>query len=348
MEPIIYLFPKSDKIIEPNEINIIFDDQPSPKLIKYGFNNINEQLDMIALTSIPYYRVGLSFDFQSTDENSIVTRASKLLKTNNFDQHFAEFWEILNIFGLLDKNQQIYTTHVNSIKNITDIYKKMTNTNYTYSILDDKTIKSRQVSLVINKYSDVDIDENAAIELLINQLADLLNIQKKGANMIIQLFSLQTQTSAEIIYYLSMLYNEAYLMKPIVTSDLSDSKFLILLNLKTESTLSIPKHPESLYLVSLGIKLLPNNFTRIIQCMNAEIIPKKYLKYSQIKSYLDTKVYEGATYQEMLKKQHQNAIEWLEIFADPSKIKSLLDTAIAKTTNKCNIYEQLTNLFVNQ
>jgi hypothetical protein len=344
METIIYTLPKTEKIIESTEINIFFDNQPSPKLMKYGFNNINEQLDMVALTAVTYYRVGLSFDFGSKDENSIVAKASTTLGTKNFDQHFAEFWEILNIFGLLNENQNIYTTHIDTIKNITDTYDKLTNTKHKFLISGGKIGKSTQASLVINKYSDIDIDENAAIQLIINQLTDLLNIQEKGANMIIQLFSLQTQTSAEIIYYLTTLYREAYLMKPSATSDLSDSKYLILLGLKTIPVLLIPEHPDNVYLISLGLGSLPDNFVSVIQCMNADIIPKKYKAYGQIKSFLDTKVYEGATYQEMLKVQHENAVNWLEKFTYPSKMKTILDEAVKKSTTKCDIHTQLIKL----
>lgn len=349
MEPIIYTLPKIDKSIEISELNIYFDDQASPKLMKFGFNNINEQLDLIKLTSIPYYKTGLDFDFDREDENGIYFKASAQLKTDEFDLEFAEFWEILNIFGLLNNNQNIYTTHPKTIKNIISVYQNYTNSKIIYNVIEKETKKSAKTTkttanLTINKYSNIDIDENAAIQFIINDLPDLFNIQNENSNMILQLFNMQTKTTAEIINYLTSLYNEAYLMKPTVTSDLSDNKYLILLGLKKTQNFTIPLHPENIYLASLGIKQISNDLVTIIQCMNSDIIPKKYKKYNKIKKYLDTKVYEGATYQEMLNTQNENAKKWLETFLNFDKMKSLLDQTIQKSKDKCSTYAQLVNL----
>ena len=344
MEPIIYALPKSDQDINPSELNIYFDTYPSPKLIKYGFNNIGDQLNMVALTSVPYYKAGLEFDFNRQDNNSISVKATKFFNNKNFDQTFAEFWEIFTLFNLLEQGQTIFSPRNSAtIKNVTDSYQKLSknkaNNNIFYDILT--TAQKTKASLVVHKYSDIDIDENAAVQFIINDLQNLLNSQKNGSNMVLQFFNLQTQISAEIIFLLSMLYVDAYLIKPTIVSDLFDTKYLVLMNLKHTFNLVIPKHPNDVYIASLGLKQIPNQYDTVIQCMNSDIMPKKYKRYNLIKSYLDTKVYEGATYQEFIKSQNENTQKWLETFGDLSKSKSLIDESLKKTEARCDNHSKL-------
>ncbi|XWV24994.1 FtsJ-like methyl transferase [Tupanvirus deep ocean] len=347
MEPIIYALPKSDRNIEPSEINIYFDNHPSPKLIKYGFNNIGGQLDMVALTSVPYYKAGLEFDFDRKDEKSISTKAMIFFKTKSFDQTFGEFWEIVTLFGLLRSDQTIFSLRNNAtITDVVDTYQKLSNNKYNIKISGGNFNAAQNIKadLVFHKYSDVDIDENAAVQFIINDLSNLLSVQKEGSNMVLQVFSLQTQITAEIIYLLSLLYTDAYIMKPTIVSDLYDTKYIVLMGLQKPFKLTIPQHGENLFISSLGIKNIPNNFDTVIQCMNAEVIPKKYKRYISIKSYLYTKVYEGATFQTMITAQNNNATKWLETFTDLSKADKMLDFYLKKSTQKCNTHAQLAGI----
>lgn len=341
MEPIIYALPKINDKIELNKSNFYFDENPSPKLIKYGFNNITDSLDLASIIAVPQHRAGLKFDFERRDANSITTRASTELGLKKFNQNFAEIWEILSLFGLLDKSQTIATNHPDILQNITKLYEQITSTKTNSTVAD---LKSKTASLVVYKYSDIDIDENAAIDIIISHLPNLLPMQNPGASMVIQLFSLQTQTSAEIIYYLSSLYDAAYLVKPTISSDLSDSKYLVLIGLKEKSSIDIPSHAENIYLASMGIDSLQNDFVTKIQCMNAKVIPAKYSKYIQIKNFLDTKVYEGSAYQEMMEIQNNNTNKWIRMFTDKNSARAITDAAIQLTDKHCANYNKLVTL----
>src|SRR5208282_4163115 len=100
MNPIIYKFPKRiNKGIKLLETDFIFDTEPSPKLIKYGFNQIVEKLDIASITNNPYYKAGLDFDFDRTDPLSISSKSKKIFglnKTTNC-KLFCMCWEILNL-----------------------------------------------------------------------------------------------------------------------------------------------------------------------------------------------------------------------------------------------------------
>jgi len=341
MEPLIYQLPKSDTIIHIKKENIQFDNQPSPDLMKYGFNNLLAKIDIMEITSNPNYKVGLGFDFDRNDADSIKQQGMKLLQVKNFNQTFAEFWELLSLFGLLDSEQKILTNHVPITKEIVSSYQKISGKKTKISVSD----KSTNNTIVIKKYSDIDLDENAYISYLVGDLSVSLASQEKNANMIIQLFSMQTQIMAELIYYLSTLYTESHLIKPSIVSELSDTKYLVLLGLKSRVELTIPKHPKESYLSRIITEFIPDELVMVIQCMNSFLIPAKLITYSKIKTYLDTKVYEGATYQEMFRQQNHNTISWLEIYTNFPKLKTVLDSAINKSKKQCDHQVELANLF---
>lgn len=338
MEPIIYKLPRPDNIIDLDPQNVYFDTEPSPKLIKYGLNNVADPLDMVAITSVPYYKAGLDFNFERKDGDSIMVQAKDIMGVKKIDQTFAEFWEILTFFGFLNNNQNIYTSHEDIVQNIISIYQKFKKTKGNFNISAKKT-KGKN-SLVIIKYSDTDMEENASIQLIVNDLKDLLAAQTTGASMVLQIFGLQTQTMAEIVYYLSSLYNEAYIMKPAIDSPLFDSRYIILINLRETIKATLPNYPDDQYLISLGLQL-PTELETIIQCMNSLIIPRKYKLYYLIKSYLDTRIYEGATYQEMVQNQNDKTNKWLSTFTDIDKLPSILDTVLKNSDSSCVQYTDL-------
>lgn len=340
MDPIIYILPKIDTL---PPLNITHSDQPNPKLLKYGFNSITENLDIETITTVPQYKSGLGFDFESEDIPGAKVKLSKLFNVN-VDLNFAEFWEIIYLFKLLDTNQTIYTNYPKVVKDNIKAYKHLSDKSHKYDV-EDKIGKSKY-SLIMYKYSDsnVDIDENVGIQLLADNLADLLNAQAKDGTMVLQLHGLQTQVNAELIYYLSSLYVDAYLMKPNVTSDLSNSVYIILVGLKQPVKSPPFNKSKKPYLSSIGLGHVPVETDNVIQCINSTVIPLRYNTYNKIKSYLRTKVYEGSTYQNMISTQYTNVDKWINMYGDIGKADGVLDAALKKSGNKCVAYDKLSSL----
>ena len=73
-------------------------------------------------------------------------------------------------------------------------------------------------------------------------------------------------------------------------------------------------------------------------------MPQKYEIYYRIKQYLETKVYEGATYQEMISHQNDNTTKWLETFTNLPDLKLILTKILETTTNKCNYQAKLNKI----
>lgn len=277
MELIIYrLYTKNDS----TEKNIsmdktILNDHPSPKLVKFGFNKTTDNFDIIGLTQNEHYRIGLKFDFDRSDKESIISVGKKVFNISNIDQNFCIFWEILNLFGMLSLNQNILTDIKNCISGIVSVFKKMTDSKVTSKVHETVPPKEK-ISLVIKKYSDIDLEEDATVDLIINDLKNIFSNLETGSSLILQIFSCQTLVMVELIYYLTSLYKESYIIKPMTSSDLSNEKYLVLCNLKKNAKMfDAPKLSSNTFISSFGISL-PNYFTTIIQCINSELIPKIY------------------------------------------------------------------------
>lgn len=338
MEPIIYKLPRPTEALQLLNDNIFYDTYPSPKLIKYGFNYLSDQLNMVELTSTPYYKTGLEIDFDRVDKDSISSQAAKIFTTNKFSRTFAEFWEILTIFGLLEGNQNIYSNTPDVVNDIISSYQSIRKSKNSLTTSKGKS------TLVLYKYADTDIDENAATEIIVNELPKLVSNQTKGASMILQLFGLQTQITAEIMYYLASLYEEAYIVKPVATSDLSNNRYIVLIKLRNQINITLPSKMGDQYLVSIGANP-PQDFETPIQCMNSITVPNKYKKYYAIKAYLNTKIYEGPLYQEMIKNQNSQAGKWIAEFTNFGSLPAILASILERTDKTCTKYSELMKFF---
>ena len=166
MDPIIYALPKTDNVIILDQKKFYFDQHPSPKLIKFGFNNIDYVINLVELMTRPEHRVGLNVDTERTDDLGLVGTASKYGITN-FSPTFADIWEISALFGFLSKNQNIYM--INDNNNIIQEISKLVAKNnvkwinhQTESKTGSKTKSHASLaspaslaSLAIYRYSDI-------------------------------------------------------------------------------------------------------------------------------------------------------------------------------------------------
>lgn len=347
--PIVYKFP--DKPNKPIKlIDIIFDDEPAPKLLKYGFNQMIEKLDLASIISNPHYKAGLNYNFDRHDILSIQTKCKKIFgldkDINDAElKLFCTYWEILNIFSLLDKNPSILTNQIDIFKNIETTHKKIFKSKLKISY--DKFDSKDTSDLIFRSYSKIDIDENAWIHLVLNELPTLLQHQTKGANMVIQLFEMQTDVTVELIYYLGTLYQEMYIMKPLVVSNLSNEKYLVLINLIADvSKQKFPKISPDIYVSQLDIdNSVPETVINIVQCINSELVPVKLQTYNEIKKYLGTNVFEGITYDEMILDQNMYTDVWIDIFTNKKNMEEILDKNIKLTVTKCDHVTEWKNLF---
>lgn len=322
MDPNIFKL-KNIPLINGSKLSPLLSTTPPPRLLKFGFNNITEQLNIPSLTSVPYYRAGLNFDFERTDKESFSVKSKKIFPIESFNIIFASVWEIFTLWNILKTPQKIQT---NDTSLIDDIIASNKNSH-------QHQMTKNSATLSVQIFSPVDLDENALTIIITNYLPSIIDKLEKNSTLLIQLFSIQTQITAELVNYLSSLFNEGYLIKTSVTSDLSDMKFLLLIGLKEKTTLANISSSDNSYVESIGLSNLDNT---IIQCMNSVVIPKKYKKFNQIKKFLDLKVFEGITYDELIQKQNLYTKEWIQTYTTNTDLSEKLNSLLEKNNSFCD------------
>lgn len=270
MDPIIFRIPESDTL-SINDIQ--YSDTPSPKLIKYGFTNTENDMDFVAMTENANYQNGLLVNEENLKkEFPGMTPVS--LKIN----------EIIKLFDIPVTNSYVGNIAISGIKDT----------------------KSKTYDLVIQNYSDAlvnETDENSSLLLLMKDVSNLLALQKKGSSMILQMSDTKTLPTVQLIQYLSSLYTDSYLVKPISSSEISSERYLVLLNMT--KTGNFPEIKTDRYVIRLSSSTVPDNINTTIQCFNSRMMKLKVIVYDKIKKYLEEQVYLGSMYQNMMKTREE-------------------------------------------
>ena len=316
-------------------------------LMKYGFNSDSYKLDLMTLEADAHFKIGLKVDPSRKDKESIKSNVEDKLKIKGVDHTFLNYWEIINLFNLFNSTSNVYSSDTDTLKEIVSSHSNLTKSKKKIDV-ETKLSSKGKIDLIIQTYSTTDLDENALIHSLLAYLPELIEAQHKGSSMVVQLFNVQTSITAQIIFYLSSLYTESYLIKPSVSSDLSNEKYLVLINLKKDTKLNFGKKiSDKEYVQNLLSEPIPADFNLMIQCFNSMLIPHRLNTYSKIKTYLDGKVYEGATYQEMKTLQDANTMSWVKQFisSDQKSLDAYLDSLLKVTDVKCNHYAEWNSLF---
>jgi len=332
------------KSVKLDETNFIFDSDPAPKLLKFGFNSDTSMADIASVLSNPYYRTGLYFDFDRDDAASMQTALKKHFVLKKSDPRLATIcWEIYSSFLIPDKKKvTIATNEVASLELVTESAEKLFKLKAKTDVvsLKDKAIPGT----VFWFASQIPIEENAYVHILMTELPKLFAKQSTGSNLVVQIFGIQTQIMADIIYFLSTCYKEAYVMKPSVISDLSDEKYVVLLNQTNSLKLKL-SIPTGLFLTQLGIGPVPDIFVNTIQCLNAELLARKVRSYQSIKRYIDSKIYEGITHDQMIQTQNLHTTQWIKTFTNQKDLEKNLDQALIQSSTECDHAAEFNNLY---
>lgn len=324
---IIYQLPN---VAETSLSEVVYCDRPAPYLVKFGYNSVNQKLDILALTANHNYRSALRFNIHRDDDQSIRT----LLGLPHASSALFELWEIFSTFQLLTDKTQIYAPGLEHIDDMISMYGKQFN-------LSGLSVskKSDTSNLHILFFSPINIDENSATQLAVNELSKNIKKYKKNSTLIVQLFGMQSPVTAQLITYLSSHYSNSYIIKPHVTEYILDYQYLVLIGLKDTFTDTIDTNPDQ-HLISLGIDV-PNEIDTIITCYQSQVIPLRYCQYFKIYNFLQFKVYDGALYQDYLAVQNNFIQKWISTYTSLELSKTLLDMAVNTTSDTCVPFSQV-------
>lgn len=302
MDPILFRIPL-DNNTQIKLDRIEYSANHAPKLIKYGYTFSEYKMNFGTLTENKNYENGL-----------YITEDVVKKEFPNTTNIVIKITEILNLFGLIKSGQNVYSGDI--------VIPNMKNSN------------TKSYDLVIQNYNDAIInliEENSILLMLCRDLSNLLKMQNKGSSMIIQFTDMKTLPTVQLVAFLSSIYTEAYLLKPISSSELSSERFLVLIDLKDK--VKVPEIVTQDFIVNLTTNDIPDTVGNVIQCFNSEIMRLAISTYDKIKKYLDQQVSEGALYQEMMEKRKE-FVDILRIRMTENQ-SEYLDNLIKKSDDMC-------------
>lgn len=164
----------------------------------------------------------------------------------------------------------------------------------------------------------IELEDNNETNLIIAQVLNSILIQKKGGTFILKVFDLFTRVKVDILYILSLCYNEVYIYKPNSSRYTNSEKFIICKDFKglTYSTVFtelfntiINKLDSTIHVNGLYSRRINSNYLYILTEANS-ILGQQQLEY--INNTI-TLIEQGKKKEkiEALKKHHvTKSIEW--------------------------------------
>ena len=183
-------------------------------------------------------------------------------------------------------------------------------------------------------WSNENLQEQEAFRLIFAQIVAALKIQAEGGNFVCKLFESFTDTSLKFLYILTQMYDQVYLVKPLMSRPSNSEKYAVCVGFryketdteyknvmkKLEDILSTLHKRQNENLVKLWSELiLPNDFKLAMIYCNTYIANKQYKSINEIVEFIKAQNYYGDVYQ--LRRQYQIDANkyWISMFFPDDK-----------------------------
>lgn len=230
-------------------------------------------------------------------DESISNIGSKLFKNTNLDQYFYVYWELLCLFNLgHTKHENLHNNK--SMELACDYFKRKDNkTLYTSIVGQELDYKETQEQQILNN--------------ILHDIKTVLNDGKKNDNFILKINESYTIVTCKLICMLSDYFESVYIVKPLALSDATSEKYIICINLKTNSKLSFKD--DNMLDIYTNYQLTPSLISFFIK-VNTTFGNKQFKKINEINGFIDRQNYRGEEYQQRKKIQINSTKIWVESF----------------------------------
>ena len=276
---------------------------------------------------------------------------------------FMKIWELNLYFSLIPDNSKKFTSiHISDREchyiKPTIIYRLLNNGNIKndeYIILSDTQekddfIKYFKKNISENKRKDEadfitieihninnlkELTEQYAYNTILNNILDVLELQKKGGNLIMKIFDTYTEISLNIIEFLKYFYEEVYISKPFTSLSVYSEKFLVCKNFnKSKVSKEIIKKYKSviksiddnknfkLYKLFEGVDI-GDNLLKEYKNMNLEMEVLKYNGLYNFMSFVRLDNKNGVEFDEIVKKNISASEFWISVFLNKDNFKKI-------------------------
>jgi hypothetical protein len=212
-------------------------------------------------------------------------------------------------------------------------------------LTDPKTIKLFSDNFIKDKahlvtadggfhWKNENIQEQEAMKLILAQIVLALKIQAIDGNFVCKIFESFTQTTLKFIAILCSLYNEVYIVKPIMSRKSNSEKYAVCIGYKgtsekninnIESVLELALTKKNENIVNLFPEFeIPVEFRATMIKLNTAISNRQLVSINEIVDFIQQQNYRGDVYHERRQEQINATQYWLDrFFVDKSKFETL-------------------------
>ncbi|CAI2358505.1 Hypothetical protein MVR_LOCUS211 [uncultured virus] len=257
---------------------------PNPQLIKYGYapSYIDTTLQLAAsITQDPNYKYVLPISLAIPQVQDILTDH---IKSPTLPK--LELIELVREFMLT--------------KDVTMIANSNTNANTNPNAINPTTTPI------------ITISEDSIIMTIMTYLDLFYKHHEQGKDIVIQVFSIQTDSLIELLFHFASYYTDVYFYKPEITFETSQVKYMVLKNAKpnmpaSSSTQRLKFKPNMQSPAPSYIRITSSSqrsvFNQMIKHINEIECPIIYATYSNMCNQLTQSVFQGSTLDDYVDKQ---------------------------------------------
>lgn len=185
------------------------------------------------------------------------------------------------------------------------------------------------------------------IKIFVWEIACALNILENGGHFVCRIFETFTNVMCKLIYILSQLFGELFIIKPLTSHVSSSEKFIVCKNFKHNTKIHahfdelLSRITENENIVNVYPDLvLPNDFYALMLACNTEIANKQIICINKIVSFIKSQNYFGDMYVDGRNAQIAASKYWINVYypnnGEYSNMIKLLDTISDSVIDKSN------------
>ena len=254
--------------------------------------------------------------------DSISEVGKEFFKKTNLSQEFYSYWELLCLFNLsCNKHEDL--SNDDDISLAVDLFNKKyeSNKNTLYTSINGR------------EHDYVETQEQKMFKYLIEDINTVLSNGAKGCNFMLKINESYTSVTCKLLCLLSDVFDHVYLVKPLTVTHASSEKYVICINLKTNTNI-LNNIKSNLLDIFPTFEIEPDIMSFFIK-LNTTFSNKQFQKINQMIGFIHRQNFRGEEYQERKKIQISSSEIWIGSFLlDKYKsFKEYIDACIQVSKN---------------
>lgn len=250
---------------------------------------------------------------------------SNIIKQDGED--FYVFYELCNLFNLIEKNfivsvispvsndiiagiKQFKNVDINVVYFDDDVHIK------NNDVIEQKKLLKSDLIIINSNKNDIQINlrEQETINYNLKRIMHALLSLNKNGNLVCKFYETFTLINLKLIYFLTSIFDKVYLSKPLSSSQIDVSKYIVCLsyngkNIEKVANVILDSLDKNIYDIFINDKI--DNIDEFVN-FNISIGNLQYQILNEIIDYIKSKIFSGDVYYRKRDEQIEATKLWLD------------------------------------